>query len=35
MRDEEAMWEKGILGDGHPQSLLNTMVYMNGLYFPL
>ena len=33
--DEEAMWEKGILGDGNPQSLLNTMVYMNGLYFAL
>jgi len=33
--DEEAMWEKGILGDSNPQSLLNTMVYMNGLYFAL
>ena len=33
--DEEAMWEKEILGGGNPQSLLNTMVYMNGLYFAL
>ena len=33
--DEEAMWEKRILGGGNPQSLLNTMVYMIGLYFAL
>ena len=33
--EEEILWEKGILGDGNPQALLNTMFYMNGLYFAL
>ena len=34
--DEEGiMWEKGILKDHSPQSLIDTMFYMNGLYFAL
>ena len=33
--EEEILWEKGILGDATPQSLLDTMLYMNGLYFAL
>ena len=32
---EEIRWEKGILGDGNPLSLLDTMLFMNGLYFAL
>ena len=31
--EEEILWEKGELGDHTPQSLLNTMVYMNSVYF--
>ena len=33
--DEEILWSKRILGDNTPQSLLDTMLYMNGLYFAL
>ena len=33
--DEELIWEKGILGDNNPQSLLDTMLFMNYLYFAL
>ena len=33
--EEEILWQKGILGDHTPESLVNTMVYMNGLYFAL
>ena len=33
--EEEILWEKGELGDHTPQSLLNTIVYMNGVYFAL
>ena len=29
------MWEKKILGDDTPESLLNTIIYMNSLYFAL
>lgn len=33
--DEEVLWQKGLLGDKDPQTLLNTMVFCNGLYFAL
>ena len=33
--EEEVLWEKGLFGDHSPQALLNTMVYMNGVYFTL
>jgi len=35
IKDEDSLWEKKILGDHNPESLLNTMIYMNGLYFAL
>ncbi len=33
--DEDILWGKGLLGDATPQTLLDTMVYSNGLYFAL
>ena len=30
--EEELLWEEKILGDHSPQSLLNTIIYMNDLY---
>ena len=33
--NEEIMWKKRILDDDNPQSLLDTMLFMNGLYFAL
>lgn len=35
IEEEELMWEKKFLGDHSPESLLNTIIYMNGLYFAL
>ena len=31
--EEEELWSRGILGDHSPQALLNTVFYMNGLFF--
>lgn len=33
--DEEMLWKKGPLGDSSPKTLLNTMIFCNGLYFAL
>lgn len=30
-----SLWEKGLLGDHCPRTLLDTPVYLNGLYFGL
>ena len=33
--DEKILWRIRILGDSTPQCLLDTMLYMNGLYYAL
>ena len=33
--DEDAMWNKGILGDDTPEKLVNTLLYLNGVHFGL
>ena len=33
--DEEVLWSKNILRDHSPGALLNTIFYMNGMYFAL
>ena len=35
IEEEERLWENKILGDHNPKALLNTMMYMTGLYFAL
>ena len=32
---EEKLWEEGLLGEHSPQTLLNTIIFMNGIYFAL
>ena len=33
--DEEIMWEKGVLGDQDPKTLLHTLVFLFGKFFAL
>ena len=33
--EEEILWRKGLLGDGNPQALVDTLVVMNIIYFTL
>ena len=35
LEEEELLCEKRILGDHNPKTLLNTIMFMNGLYFAL
>ena len=35
IEEEELLWEKKVLGDHSPEALLNTVFFMNGLYFAL
>ena len=32
-QNENKLWQAGVLGAHNTQALLNTMIYMNGLYF--
>ena len=33
--EQELLWKKGLLGKGSPQTLVNTMLVMNEIYFAL
>jgi len=32
---EDTLWKQGLLGDKHPQQLINTLIYYIGFYFAL
>ena len=33
--EEDLLWQKGLLGESTPKTLLNTVIFYNGLYFAL
>ena len=33
--EEEILWSRGLLGDSSPQTLIDTLLYLNGLHFAL
>ena len=35
VEEEELLWQKGLLGSNSPQTLLDTILFMNGMYFAL
>ncbi len=35
IEEEEMLWQNKILGDHTPEALLNSIIYMNGVYFAL
>lgn len=35
LEEEELLWKKGLLGSSNPQTLLDTILFMNGIYFAL
>ena len=35
IEEEELLWQTGQLGDHSPQALIDTMLFMNGVYFAL
>ena len=35
IEDESALWEKGLLGECDPQTLLDTMLFLCGIHFAL
>ncbi len=34
-QEEELLWERQLLGESCPQTLLDTIIFINGLYFAL
>ena len=35
LTEEELLWSTGQLGDHNPQALVETMLYMDGIYFAI